>query len=152
MTASRQQWRASKVTERLSRPTTETQAIKPAEDAELAITDQTRHVDRCFQLLADRRRRFCLYHLHRADSPLPIRDLAVLVEASVTPSESSLTELVVDEAVLQLHHVHLPKLHDAGLVETSDGHVELSATPTIQDWLAMTATVELDVVRDQGGP
>lgn len=136
------------MTERPSGPATGPQAVIPPETAGLSMGDQTRRIDRCLQLLAHRRRRFSLYHLHRADSGLSIRELAESVEASITPPESSLTEHAIEEAVLRLHHSHLPKLQDAGLVAVDDGHAELASNPPvpIQDWLSVTATVELDSV------
>lgn len=142
------------MTERFPRPTTEASAGTFAEGAALTMSDRTRRVDRCFHLLADRRRRFCLYHLQRAERPLAIRELARSVEAAVTPPESSLTDPVLDEAVLKLHHVHLPKLRDAGLVDVRDGRVELSSTPPVpvQEWLGLTARAELEHVSVRDGP
>lgn len=133
------------MSEELSPPTTEPQPVSSVEAPSLSLTDQTIRVDKCLQLLSNRRRRFCLYYLHQADSALSIRDLAELVESSVTPAESSLTDRVLEEAALQLHHTHLPKLRDADLVEVNARHVELSSNPPmpIQDWLSVTATVEL---------
>lgn len=112
----------------------------------LSVSDRTRYIDRCHRVLADRRRRFCLYYLGRVNAPLSIPHLAGLVEAALAPPEAEVTERMLDDAVRQLVQVHLPKLRDIGLIHVNDGYVRLvpdSALP-IQESLAITAAVELD--------
>lgn len=118
---------------------------RPADSARLTVSDRTVHMDRFMQVLSDRRRRFCLYYLHRANEPVSIRDLAALVETSITPSEASLDDRLRKEAVQRLEETHLPKLRDLGLVRTSGGYAELAADLAIpvEDWLTTTARFEL---------
>lgn len=83
--------------------------------------------DEHFDLLGSWQRRFLLQHLQRHPTPVSVEHLATeLVDSS------NRGELRVDEAKLQLRHVHLPKLATAGLVEydPSAGTVEPTASTT----------------------
>lgn len=114
------------------------------EPANLSMTARTKHVDRVLNLLADRRRRFCLYHLRQADGALEPRGLAERVESSLAPADGPVTERTIEDAVLVLLHTHLPKLRDAGLVRLDDRRVELASDPPfpLRDWLDAAAAVE----------
>jgi hypothetical protein len=134
------------VTEPLDASTTAHYSRLSTEDAIFSLSKDSHYIDRCIQLLADRRRRIGLYHLYRADAPVPVRDLATFVEMSVTPPEASISERLLDEAENRLLNTHLPKLRDAELVEVHTDDVELAPDPPvpIQEWLSTTAAVELD--------
>lgn len=74
--------------------------------------------DEVFGALADERRRLTLAHLRAVDGAASIPELAGrLADADgvVTSDEA--------DVVTALHHVHVPKLVDAGLVEWDDGGV-----------------------------
>ena len=62
-----------------------------------------------FELLADERRREALYALYRREDPVPVADLAEEVASAVAVGPEHVAN--------SLHHVHLPKLADAGIVE-----------------------------------
>lgn len=90
--------------------------------------------------LADKRRRIILTTLYRNEGPMDRTDLAVEVTRKVqSDSEESLT---VEDALLDLHHRHVPKLVDAGLVRyniaeetvTYEGHPDLD-----EEWIVAGA-------------
>ena len=112
----------------------------------LPSTETSVEIDRSFQLLANRRRRFCLYHLLRADDSLAVHDLAELVESSITPADRTVSDQAIEETHRSLLHIHLPKLGNAGMVRVSEGTVRLESDPglPVRKLLAATAEVELD--------
>ncbi|MBV0903434.1 winged helix-turn-helix domain-containing protein [Haloarcula salina] len=63
-----------------------------------------------FETLANEERREILHYLTSEQETLSVRDLAERL--SVDPDDDG----AVHRARVQLHHVHLPKLNDAGLV------------------------------------
>ncbi len=75
--------------------------------------------DRVYRLLADEQRRAVLAVLLERDGEMTLEDL-----------RSRLADRVGDErhAGIRLHHVHLPKLAAAGLIEYDSDH--LVVTPT----------------------
>jgi len=78
--------------------------------------------DRVFDLLESPRRRHVLSYLRCRDREVHVDELA----AAVTARENDVDPADVDEdrlrqVQLSLHHVHLPKLESAGLVQRSQG-------------------------------
>ncbi|ODR80228.1 hypothetical protein BG842_06110 [Haladaptatus sp. W1] len=66
-----------------------------------------------YKLLADHRRRVLLQCLRNTDASLSVSALVTELtqrDEQVSPDESTNTEIAV-------HHIHLPKLADAGVVE-----------------------------------
>ena len=65
-----------------------------------------------FELLRDYRRRTAMAYLLARPNPVSLDELAVAIASTGDePSEQRLARLSID-----LHHVHLPKLADAGVV------------------------------------
>ncbi|WP_254810077.1 DUF7344 domain-containing protein [Natronosalvus amylolyticus] len=93
----------------------------------------TPSLDTVFDILADRRRRFVLYHLYDAvDGVSTVEELVDFVavhEPDAGPSK--------DEIQVALYHIHLPKLEEAGVIE----HDQRSETvrywthPSLEEWL-----------------
>ncbi len=73
-------------------------------------SSQPIRTDTTFRALGDRRRRRALQHLIAADGTVAVTGVAAALarENSDTPR---------DRLELELRHVHLPKLADAGIVE-----------------------------------
>jgi DNA-binding transcriptional ArsR family regulator len=89
------------------------EALEPAPDA--VATAET---DELFAVLSNADRRFVLSHLAQRETPPALDHLAgALAEWS--------DDLSREDARIALHHVHLPKLEEAGLV-TYDDTVELT--------------------------
>mgnify|MGYP000483416213 CR=1 FL=1 len=78
--------------------------------------------NRVFEILESSRRRHVLSYLRRRDREVHVDELA----AAVAARENDVDPADVDEdrlrqVQLSLHHVHLPKLESAGLIECSQG-------------------------------
>jgi DNA-binding transcriptional ArsR family regulator len=81
------------------------EALEPATDA-----GATADTDELFAVLSSSKRRFVLSHLAQRETSPALDPLAgALAEWS--------DDLSHEDARIALHHVHLPKLRDAGLVE-----------------------------------
>jgi hypothetical protein len=90
-----------------------------------------------FALLANRERRHLLYCLRSSPSGVDLEELAACV-ASFRDPPADATRILT-----RLHHDHLPRLADAGLVAYDDGagRVEVTAPERIADLLEPLETV-----------
>jgi hypothetical protein len=82
-----------------------------------------------YKLLANHRRRVLLQCLRDTEAPIPISVLVTELtqrDEHVSPNESINTEIAV-------HHIHLPKLADAGVIEydQSTQQAAYSAPPQV---------------------
>lgn len=98
--------------------------------------DSTLSLDETLELLADRERRAILRHLTAcSDDVTTCDDLADQLHAERARREESNP----DEAAVEsrLHHVHLPKLREAGLLEYDrrNKHVRYWGDSRVEDWL-----------------
>ena len=77
----------------------------------------THSLDECLQLVADQHRRRVIHHLrHEADGTTTVDDLVEQIHRRASDSKHGpLQER--KELAIQLHHTHLPKLADHGVVE-----------------------------------
>lgn len=97
-------------------------------------------VDDVLDCLADERRRILLATLVRNDAPMDRRALAIAVsETTWNDAEGAAS---VERVLVDLHHVHIPKLEAAGLVDVDEsetvayrGHRALD-----DEWLTTVAT------------
>lgn len=100
--------------------------------------DASAWMDAVFDVLADRRRRRVLYCLVR--DPDGVRELPDLV-ADVRAEEEGGDEPggVAAEAAIEreLHHRHLPKLADAGLIDYDprQGTIRYTGSPGLEAWV-----------------
>lgn len=97
------------------------QLLPPTErDDTAGLSDSER-----FRVLADFRRRHVLDVLEDADEPCGLDGLATAIEAREVRTADA------DDVRITLHHVHLPMLDDAGLVEydPATGTVESATSP-----------------------
>ncbi|ODR79339.1 hypothetical protein BG842_09500 [Haladaptatus sp. W1] len=82
-----------------------------------------------YKLLADHRRRVLLQSLRDTADPMPISALVTELTQSAgrEPSERDV------ETEIAVHHIHLPKLADAGVIEynQSDQQAAYSAPPQV---------------------
>ncbi|ODR80338.1 hypothetical protein BG842_07715 [Haladaptatus sp. W1] len=82
-----------------------------------------------YKLLADHQRRALLQYLRNTEAPMPISALVTALtqrDEHVSPDEPTNTEIAV-------HHIHLPKLADAGVIEydQSAQQATYSASPQV---------------------
>jgi len=73
-------------------------------------------VDLLFEALTSPRRRFVLARLQQAGSPLGLSDLADDVACWELDCETPVPNDTKQGIYVSLHHIHLPKLSDAGLI------------------------------------
>ncbi|WP_254545813.1 DUF7344 domain-containing protein [Halomarina pelagica] len=81
----------------------------PGSRSEARTVERALSVDAIFELLGDRRRRRVLTYLDRYERRVDLNDLA----ESLTDDRNGPT---AGRFALTLHHTHLPKLDDAGVV------------------------------------
>ena len=82
-----------------------------------------------YRLLADHRRRVLLQYLRDTEAPMPI---SVLV-TELTQGDEHVSPDEVTETEIALHHIHLPKLADTGIIEydQSTQHATYTAPPQV---------------------
>jgi len=101
------------------------------------------HWDTLGVLLGDPRRERVASLLTSADEgALPLGDLARAIAALERGEAGPLPEAAVESTRVSLHHVHLPKLEDAGLVDydAEDGYVSLERLPNAYETVVDHAT------------
>lgn len=96
------------------------------------IADRNYDLDTLFDVLSDQRRRRLLYALVEAETTT-VADLTETVSERVAAGRTELG--------LAFHHVHLPKLAAAGLIdyEPKAGTVRYDEDPFLEEVLAWTA-------------
>lgn len=94
-------------------------------------TAATLTTDTAFEVLAHRHRRAVLGRLADSNGTATFDRLAEALPADANEAPSP------DGARLQLHHVHLPKLQEAGLIEYdgTDGSVRYVGNGLVEDLL-----------------
>lgn len=90
-------------------------------------------LDTVFALLRDRRRRAALHVLAARTAPVALADLAAAVAAREAADADAVAEA--------LHHVHLPKLADAGVVDYDEAD-RIAALARTEDVAPFLETVE----------
>ncbi|WP_458184951.1 DUF7344 domain-containing protein [Haladaptatus sp. NG-WS-4] len=73
-------------------------------------------IETIFDVLGDSRRRRVLSSLHKESRPVPIADLARHLVDQETDTTTDAPSDAVERVEIQLYHVHLPKMADAGFV------------------------------------
>lgn len=73
--------------------------------------------DTALQLIGDRRRRRILRHLmENGEEAVPVGELAAAVDGTAATADGERGE-PAERVAVELHHVHLPKLADSGVVD-----------------------------------
>lgn len=88
---------------------------------------------RALELLSDCRRRVIIRRLREADRTLTLSDLAAVADAEGVEAEEGRASIESD-----LHHVHVPKLIEAGVVDydSRSGSVPYHGDETVEKLLA----------------
>ncbi|APW98360.1 hypothetical protein CHINAEXTREME_11395 [Halobiforma lacisalsi AJ5] len=119
--------------------------------------DVTPSLDRVFDLLSDRRRRYALYYLNdRGDGVATVGELTDHIAALESREDSTggesastggpETESERKEGIrTELRHVHLPKLAEIGVVEHDQRSdtVRYWSQPSLEEWLEHAEHKEL---------
>ena len=109
------------------------------EPTSLAV-EATPSLDMIFEVLSNRRRRHALYYLYdQPDGVATIEELTAAVVAGVEESSTGREDVTerLDRIRTELHHVHLPKLEDVGVVERDQRSetVRYWTQPSLEEWL-----------------
>ncbi|QCJ47285.1 MULTISPECIES: DUF7344 domain-containing protein [Haloprofundus] len=103
-------------------------------------------LDAVFQVLCDPRRRYVLYHLQTCRYPATLSEVAEQVAAwEYEEDPERIPEEVTEQVRADLHHSHLPKLADAGIVDyDADANVVTMAgcTRPLDEFLEFTHQYE----------
>ena len=101
---------------------------------------------RLFELLSNHRRRYTWHHCKRVEQAVPLGELAEQVAAWENGKPvAEITSAERKRVYTSLQQTHLPKLHEADVVEFEDGVVELGER-------ADELEVYVDVVEDDDIP
>lgn len=116
------------------------------------IAEITPSLDLVFELLSDRRRRYALYLLYEQPDGVAtideVTDHVTRLETRETgpgPTGEATTPQRKREIQVELQHVHLPKLEDAGVLEIDHRSETLRywTQPTLEEWLEHARHKEL---------
>ncbi|WP_135854769.1 DUF7344 domain-containing protein [Halorussus salinus] len=105
----------------------------------------TKDLNRTFDLLSNPRRRYVLYYLVNRSDPVEIETLASeLATWEAGDTATSVTDETVRSIQIALHHVHVPKLEDAGVVAVNSESrtVELRDTDGLDPFLTDAVDIE----------
>lgn len=99
---------------------------------------RTTSTDETLRLLAHERRRKALQHLSQAEEATTVDSLAERVAAETDPDHD---DGVVKSVETDLHHVHLPKMDEVGVVDydARSGTVRYRPRPTVEELLDAVA-------------
>ena len=94
-------------------------------------------------LLADSRRGRVVSRLRASDGPVELESLARAVAAAEAPDDAAPTEDEVSSVAVSLHHVHLPKLADVGVLtyDPAEREAAFVDVPPVYDAVAAGADV-----------
>lgn len=95
----------------------------------------TGQISLLYKLLADHRRRVLLQCLRDTEAPMPISTLVT----EVTQSDDRCPSTGTTDTEIALHHIHLPKLAETGIIEYDQSAQQAT----------YTAPSQVDVLLDQ---
>lgn len=107
----------------------------------------TDRLDEWFDVLRSSQRRYLLYYLYDLDDPVTTYDDATAAvanyEAAGTDADATPTREAIRRA---LHHVHLPRLETAGVLECDprQGSIRFHGDAELGVWVRATREAELD--------
>lgn len=96
------------------------------------------HLDRVFEVLSSRWRRYVLYFLSQIPGRVVERDQLVEAVRYCDKADRDTSGVPSRDAVARdLHHRHLPLLDDVGVIEYDrrQGTVRYEGRPSIEEWL-----------------
>ncbi len=90
--------------------------------------------DTVYDLLSNKRRRFVISKLRRAEGPVSVNELSESVAAWENGVEvEELTDKQTKRVYVSLYQIHIPKLDEAGLVEYDKDSGQVELTPTVSE-------------------
>lgn len=106
-------------------------------------------LDTIFDILSHSHRRQILSYLSRNEDDLAtVTDLVTFVSTHELEAEERVEDTHNDAVRVALHHNHLPKLADTGVIEydTQNGTIRYCGHPKLEKYLSVTETRERDEV------
>ena len=107
----------------------------------------TANLDTVFEILSNARRRYLLYYLFTMEGEVAEFDAAVNAVYKYGAAETGTDDHPTREDVkIELHHTHLPRLTDAGVIDYDrrQGTIRLTDSPTLEEWLEHARDKEID--------
>jgi DNA-binding transcriptional ArsR family regulator len=95
--------------------------------------ESEKSLDRLFRILAHSSRRHAIVCLQDRSESVTITELAAEIHAREQPSAGSEEELDKDHVVTALHHTHIPKLEEAGLIRFDPAQKTVVPTDRMED-------------------
>jgi len=90
--------------------------------------------DTVYDLLSNKRRRFVISKLRRADGAVSVNELSESVAAWENGVDvDELTDKQTKRVYVSLYQIHIPKLDEAGLVEYDKESGQVKLTPTVSE-------------------
>ncbi|WP_254533516.1 DUF7344 domain-containing protein [Natrinema gelatinilyticum] len=105
----------------------------------------TGDLNRTFDLLRHPRRRYVLYYLTNHSDPVEVNTLtSELATWEANDTGMTVTDETVESIQATLHHIHLPKLTDTGVVtvDSESRTVELRETDGLDTFLTDAVDIE----------
>lgn len=104
----------------------------------------TSRLNETFDLLTHPHRRYVLYHLRTKAEGIGIETLAAAISDWDEDPSGTEQATSIDDIKLNLYHVHLPKLAEAGFVtvSTSMDSIELATTDGLDEFLTDVAPID----------
>lgn len=99
-----------------------------------------RTLDHLFRLLADRHRRYTLYYLNTTEFDVvtldEVADYAAERDQKDTEEQERMNDTLHERIRMYLHHNHLPKLAEAGLIDydTRNQTIRNWSEPSLMEW------------------
>lgn len=107
----------------------------------------TANLNTIFDLLSAARRRYLLYYLLEVDSEVAELEAAVnaVYKQEVAGMEPE-DHVSREEVRIELHHMHVPQLADAGVVDYDPRHgtIRYTGQPALAEWVEHARHKELD--------
>lgn len=114
---------------------------------EIEQPDDVDHRSLVFDLLADEHRRHAVAYLATCEESIPISELAAQIATRIADRpRTAIPTRKTRSITIELHHKHLPKLAEAGIVEYDRecGLVKLSEADAVVEGALSLTGVEAD--------
>ena len=117
------------------------------------LTSSTRYprvtdsLDTVFDLLSDARRRYTLYYLFAMEGDVAEFEAVVNAVCNYEGAGTDSTSPSPPENIrVKLHHSHLPKLAEAGVIDYDrrQGTIRFTPTPPLEEWVEHAEWKEMD--------
>ncbi|WP_331234244.1 DUF7344 domain-containing protein [Natronorarus salvus] len=112
-------------------------------------------LDKLFEILSKRRRRYVLYYLDQRNGPVPVDELVIAISQWEDETPREIPDEKFENLEISLHHNHLPKTAEIEyvrydpeqqVIQMSESPPELDAFLTIAKLVEETDTIDQPIV------